>query len=152
MQRVSMVSAKVSIRRDNIASEPRLLVGAVREPPTTGAVNAHPSGMALPTPALADDEIAGTAITRGPIRTDTLRLPPTTRADNSHASTVGLRCVAPSDDKIAGVAIIRDANRRDTFFEPPTTHAANRHAQDTATLRFAYAIRQSRLHWDRREC
>ena len=45
--------------------------------------------MALPTPALADDEIAGTVIIRDANRRDALRLPPTTRADNSHASTVG---------------------------------------------------------------
>ena len=50
-----------TVANANYATHP---VGAVREPPKTAAVNAHTSGMALPIPALADDEFPGWRVRR----------------------------------------------------------------------------------------
>ena len=58
---VDEIAGTGTVGNPNNATHP---VGAVREPPTTRAVNAHPSGMALPTPALADDEFPGWRVCR----------------------------------------------------------------------------------------
>ena len=116
MQRVSMVSAKVSSGRDNIASVRRPSVGAVREPPTTGAVNCPRASTAgLRCVSHIDDDITG-AGTVGNANYAThpvgaVREPPTTRAGNcARSSTASLPCVAHIDDNLAGTGIVGNAN------------------------------------------